>query len=898
MSVRNLDAIFRPRSVALIGASNRTCSVGLVTMENLLSGGFDGPIVPVNPKHKAVAGVVAYPDLKSLPLVPDLAVICTPPQTVPQLVAELGARGTKAAIVITAGFGELGSETGHALQRAMLEAARPHLLRIIGPNCVGVVSTPIGLNASFAPSNAKKGGIAFIAQSGAMLTTVLDWANARGIGFSHLVSLGDMADVDFGDMLDYLATDPGTSAILLYIEAVTAARKFLSAARAASRLKPVIAIKAGRHEASAKAATSHTGAMAGQDAVYDAAFRRAGILRVHDLEELFDAVETLANPVSFSRDDLIVLTNGGGPGVLATDALVDCGGRLTELSPETMERLDTVLPRTWSRGNPVDIVGDAPAERYAAALNIILDAPETNAVLVINCPTAIASSVEAANTVARIAKERRRPVLTNWLGAQTAASARAAFSDAALPSYATPTEAARGFMHLVRYRKGQQVIVEVPSSLATEFSPDEEAARQIVNSALDAGEIWLNTGDVHRLLECYRIPVVRSAFAASPAEAARVAQAFGTPVALKIASPDITHKSDAGGVMLNLETADAVIAAGEAMLVLLAQALPGARLTGFLVQEMIRRPGAYELIAGMTVDRQFGPAMLFGQGGTAAEIIGDRALALPPLNVRLAHELINETRISRQLQGYRDRPQAALDAIALTLVKLSQLICDLDEVVELDLNPLLADASGAIVLDARIRVERPARDLRAGIRLAIRPYPKELERQEYLAAIGPMKLRPIRPEDAPLLAQLVAELTPEDARLRFFTPLRSLEPTALARFTQIDYDREMAFVLHLDDAPDRLLGVVRLAADPDNVRGEFAIVVRSDLHRRGLGRLLMTRLIAYARARRLSELFGDILTENKAMLALCAELGFTLGPAESPSAMRATITLAEGTAAR
>jgi len=859
-------------------------------MKNLLTGGFDGPIIPVNPKHKSVAGALAYPNIASIPLVPDLAVICTPPATVPPLIAELAQRGTKGAIVITAGFGEMGNEPGAALQQAMLDGARPHLLRIVGPNCLGVLSTASGLNASFAPGNARTGGIAFVAQSGAMVTTMLDWANARGIGFSHLVSLGDMADVDFGDMLDYLANDPATTAVLLYVEAVTNPRKFLSAARAAARLKPVIAIKTGRHEEAAKAATSHTGAMAGLDAVYDAAFRRAGIVRVRELEELFDAAETLAKPLSFAGDDLLILTNGGGPGVLATDALIDYGGKLTVLSEETKARLDAVLPRTWSRANPIDIIGDAPASRYADALEIVLAAPETNAVLVINCPTAIASSEEAARAVARVAQEKRRPVLTNWLGAQTAALARELFSTAGLPAYDTPTDAARGFMHLVQHRKGQRILAEVPPSSASEFSTDETSARQIVETALTRGDAWLNAEDVVRLLECYCIPVARSATAATPAAAARIAVAFGVAVALKIASPDITHKSDVGGVALNLETSEAVAAAAQAMLARIRDSVPSARVTGFLVQEMIRRPAAHELIAGMNVDRQFGPVMLFGQGGTAAEIIADRALALPPLNLKLARELMQETRVFRQLQGYRDRKPADLDAIALTLVKLSQLICDLDAVMEVDLNPLLADADGVVVVDARIRLQRPWDSLHAANRLAIRPYPKELERREWLETVGEMKLRPIRPEDASALSALIADLSPEDARLRFFSPVRALEPAALARLTQIDYDREMAFVLFADDQPEQLLAVARLGADPDNVRAEYAVVVRSNLHRRGLGRLLMTRLIDYARARGLSELFGDVLGDNRAMLTLCRQLGFALQPCEG-GVVRAALAL-------
>ena len=862
----------------MIGASNRPCSAGLVTMQNLLSGGFDGPIIPVNPRHKSVAGVLAFPDVTSLPLAPDLAVICTPPQTVPTLVSQLGARGTKAAVVITAGFGEGGNQAGATLQRELCEAARPHLLRIVGPNCLGVISTPAGLNASFAPGNARRGTIAFIAQSGAMVASVLDWANARGIGFSHLVSLGDMADADFGDMLDYLATDPETRAILLYIEAITSPRKFLSAARAASRLKPVIAIKAGRHDAGAKAAASHTGAMAGTDAVYDAAFRRAGILRVKELEEIFDAVETLAYPMTCLGDEIIILTNGGGAGVMAADAIIDNGGKLSNLSAATVARLDAVLPATWSHGNPVDIIGDATPKRYADALGVLLSAPETSAVLVINCPTGIASSNDAAEAVIGVTKGKSQAVLTNWLGGGKAEPARALFAAAGLPSYETPAEAGRGFKYLIERHKRQKTIMEVPARSDAHSTADETTAIGIINAGIAKSETWLAPDDVRRVLECYGIPVVRSRFAATPAEAANASEKITLPVALKIVSPDIQHKSDFGGVALDLQSPEAVRSAAEAMLSRIAASAPRARISGFTVQEMIRRPKAYELIAGMTLDRQFGPVVLFGQGGTAVEIIADRALALPPLNVTLARELMQQTRIHRQLQGYRDHPPAALDEIARVLVQVSQLACDIDEIAELDLNPLIADSDGAIVVDARIRIDPNPQQPR-GSRLVIRPYPKELERAENIASLGNLLVRPIRPEDAPLLARLVEELTPEDARLRFFTPLRSLDSDSLARFTQIDYDREMAFVLHKSESAQPFLGVVRLAADPDNFSAEFAIVVRSEFHRRGIGRLLMTRLIEYARSRGISELTGDVLAENRAMLALCSELGFNLTPA-------------------
>jgi acetyltransferase len=890
MSIRNFEGIFRPRSVALIGASNRANSAGLVTMENLLSGGFDGPVIPVNPKHKSVAGVLCFPDVGSLPLAPDLAVICTPPRTVPGLLSELGARGTKAAVIITAGFEA--SEAGKTLKHQICEAARPHMLRLVGPNCLGVISTPAGLNASFAPGNALKGGIAFVAQSGAMVATVLDWASSRNIGFSHLVSLGDMADADFGDMLDYLTLDPTTQSILLYIEAISAPRKFLSAARAASRLKPVIAIKAGRHEAAAKAASSHTGAMAGSDEVYDAVLQRAGILRVRGLEELFDAVETLAYPVSCPSAEIVILTNGGGAGVLAADAIVDCGGKLTQLSPETLKRLDPVLPATWSRNNPVDIIGDATAKRYSDALEILLESPETDAVLAINCPTAIASGTEAAKAIVAAAKGKTQPVLTNWLGGRKAEPARAIFANAGLPTYDTPAEAARGFMHVVERHRGKRTIMEVPAASGPEFTPDISRARGIIAAAAQNAETWLSPASVEGILECYDIPVARNRVAATPEQAATAARELESAVALKIISPDIQHKSDIGGVILDLEKPDAVLLAAQAMLARIRETAPRARISGFAVQQMVRRPAGFELIAGIASDPQFGPVILFGHGGTATEIIADKAIALPPLNLVLARQLMARTRIFRLLQGYRNQPPAAVDEIARVLVRLSQLACDLDAVTDLDLNPLVVDGSGVVAVDTRIRID-PAAQQPHGSRLVIRPYPRELESAETIEPLGKIRIRPIKPEDAALLAQLVCELAPEDARMRFFTSVRSLDPVALARFTQIDYDREMAFVMFSGDSSSPLLAVSRLASDPDNFRAEFAIVVRSELHRRGIGRLMMKHLIEYARDRGLSELVGEILAENHAMLSLCTELGFRLSH-DSAGIARATLMLQSG----
>lgn len=886
MTIRNLDKLFRPRSVAVIGASPKEGSIGCLVLRNLIAGGFKGPIFPVNPKHREILGLSAAPDVAGLPETPDLAVLCTPPATAPELISELGRRGTKGAIVVAAGFGELGNSQGRALEAAMLDAARPHLIRIIGPNCVGAMATACSLNASFAHIASKRGNLAFVTQSGAIATTVLDWAFARNLGFSHLVSLGDMLDVDFGDMLDYLAGDPDTAAILLYLESVTQARKFMSAARAASRLKPVIAIKAGRHVEAAQAAASHTGALAGVDAVFDAAFRRAGILRVTHLGELLDAAEMLAAPMHVHGDRLAILTNGGGAGVLATDALMDESGVLAQLSPSTLQRLSEYLPPTWSHRNPADIIGDAGAKRYDDALGVLLDAPEVDAVLVMNCPTAIASGMEAAEVTLRHAVRTRR-VLTNWLGATAAAPARAAFEAARVPTFETPDQAARGFMQLVNHRRRQSMLMELPSSAPEDFTADEAAGHAIVDKALSAGREWLQPDELRRLLSCYQIEMARSATVADPGAAAEAARQIGKPVALKILSPDILHKSDAGGVSLNVAP-ERVASAAEDMLTRVGARRPDARIEGLLVQEMIDRPRDFELIMGMSVDRQFGPVLLFGHGGTAVEVIADKALGLPPLNVPLARAMIGQTRIHRQLLGYRDRPPADLGAIEQVLVRLSQLVCDIDALAEIDLNPVLAGPLGAIVLDARIRISKPGTSSEHRGRLAIPAYPRELERHVVLPGIGPALLRPIRPEDAGSLQDLFNSLSPEDRRLRFFHPIQHLSPEQIARFTQIDYDREMAIVLQVGH---EALGVARLTSDPNRERAEFAIVVRSALQAQGLGTLLMQHLIDYAKRSGIGEIYGEILPENTRMLALAQELGFALAIPPNGASRHATLDL-------
>ena len=852
MTVRNLDALFQPRSVALIGASPRPGSLGQVIARNLLRAGFEGAAYFVNPSADEVEGERCYPDIASLPETPDLAIIATPPDAVPGLIAQLGARGTRGAVVITAGFGEGDSPEGTARRQAMLDAAKPHLLRIIGPNCVGLAVPGIGLDASFIHLPVRKGGLAFVAQSGAVIVGVVDWAEPRGIGFSHLVSIGDMADVDFADTLDYLAADPETTAILLYVEAITNARKFMSAARAAARVKPVIVMKAGRHAEGARAAASHTGAMAGSDAVYGAAFRRAGMLRVTSLLELFEAAAVLADGINPRGDRLAIVSNGGGFGVLATDALIDEGGHLAVLSEGTLGELDRVLPLTWSHANPIDLIGDATGQRYADALHHVIADPDVDAVLVMNCPTAVASSVEAAEAVARfLAKaDVPVPVIGAWIGdSEQAREARQLLHSKGLATFATPGEAVRAFMQRVRYGRAQAQLLETPAADVSDFARYRDGARAMIAQALQDGREWLTAIEINELLAGYGIPVVDTRVATTADEALIAADAIGYPVVLKILSSDTVHKTDVGGVALDLGSTEALRDALTRMVERVRALAPDASIEGFVVQAMIERPRAHEPILGMAEDAQFGPVLLFGHGGTAAEVIADRALTLPPLNLALADALIERTRVSRLLAGYRDRPPADRAAIARTLVRLSELIIDHPQIVELDINPLLADEHGVIAVDARVRIT-PA-DRADRVPLAIRPYPQNLVRVVDLEDGRQLELRPIRPEDEPLIRSAIGALVPETARPRFLAPLSELSHESAARLTQIDYDRELVLAL-IEDG--QLLAIGRLGADPDNERADIELTARASDDRDQLLDSMLDALMTEAYARDVARL--------------------------------------------
>jgi len=872
MTVLNLDKLFHPQSVALIGASDREKSLGNIVMRNLMAGGFAGPVLPVNPKYRTINGVYAYQAINDLPLVPDLAVICTPAATVPQIITELGIKGTRAVVVISSGFHENTSD--HELEKQMLEAASKHSLRILGPNCVGLLIPRLGLNASFVHTGSLDGNIAVISQSGAICTAILDWAKSREIGFSSFISLGNSSDIDFADLLDYLAVDSHTSGILLYIESIKEARKFMSAARAASRNKNIIVIKSGRIAEGARAAASHTGALAADDDVFDAAIRRAGMLRVYTIQNLFDAVETLAHAKIIKGNRLAILTNGGGIGVLATDYLIRSGGKLAELSEETTTALDRCLPPAWSHGNPVDIIGDSDAERYVNALSILLKDDSCDAILVMLVPVAVIDNREVAKRVADLIRQSSKPVLTCWMGAETVADGRRLLEQAGIMNFETPESAIRAFLQIVEYDRNQQSLMEVPPTIPENIRPDKEKVRSIINRVLKDGRTALTEPESKQVLAAYDIPVVETRIATTVEEILQYADELGYPVAIKILSKDITHKSDLGGVLLDIQTPYILRAAAEGMLVHIRQLLPDAQIDGFTVQKMVHRPGAYELILGLNNDPVFGPVILFGEGGTPVEVIKDRAVALPPLNMNLARYIIERTRIFRELRGYRNVPAVDMTALQLVLVKISQLIVVHAELEEIDINPVLADSKGVLAVDARM-VITPSNKAPSA-RLAICPYPQELEEHIQLANGMQLLLRPIKPEDEPAHHYFLTHTDPKDIYFRFFRSVSNLSHSQMARFTQIDYDREMAFIASRknEQGENETIGVVRAVSYADDREAEFAIIVRSDMQNLGIGNKLMQKIIDYIRARGIKRLTGQTLLMNIAMQNLARKLGF------------------------
>ncbi len=884
--------LFEPASVAVVGASEQPRSIGSVLIENMLAAGYRGQLYAVNPKHREVRGVPCFPAIGEVPRRVDLAVIATPAPTVPGIIEQCGAAGVRAAVVISAGFSESGP-AGAKLERALLENARRHRLRVLGPNCLGIMRPDIGLNATFARGRARPGSLGLISQSGAVCTAMLDWAAAHEVGFSCVVSLGGSTDVDFGELVDYLVNDPKTAHILLYIEGVRDARRFVSALRAAARVKPVILMKVGRHPAGSRAAVSHTGALVGADDVFEAAVRRAGVVRVHTIGQLVAAAQALSSNVRPRGDRLAVITNGGGPGVMAADRASDLAIPLAELSGAAVETLKKALPSNWSQGNPIDLIGDADAERYRVALAACLADPGVDGVLVILAPQAMTAPLEVARAVIECAKTSDKPLLTCWMGEEQVAEARQLLAAHGIPTFRTPDPAIEMFAHVSAFYRNQKILLQTPGPLSHHPEPDVAGARLMIESALAERRTVLSEMESKAVLAAFHVPIVKAVRVHSANEAVLIAEETGFPVVMKIDSPDITHKSDVGGVRLGIASAQAAQDAYREITEGLKRLRPDARLSGVIVEPMVARPNGRELMVGVVHDSVFGPAITFGTGGTAVEVHADRAVALPPLNGMLIEELIRGTRASRLLGTFRQMPAVKRDALEMVLLRVSEMVCELPAIREMDINPLFADESGAIALDARIVVGQPGAFLPRYGHMAIHPYPVHLVSVWTAPDGGRVTVRPIRPEDAEIERQFVKQLSPEAKYFRFMNTVRELSPQMLARFTQIDYDREMALIaVATKDGHEEEVGVTRYITNPDGASCEFAIVVNDKWQMHGLGRYLMTQLIEIARSRGLATMGGHILTTNQPMLALAASLGFVIGDVPGEAGVkRATLAL-------
>ncbi len=876
MGQHYLKPLFSPESVAIFGASDRVDSVGQIVLSNMLKSGYKGVLFPINPKHKEIQGHKAYASLFQVSEIVELAVIATPAQTVPDIIEDCGKHGIKAAVIISAGFSETGA-TGRALECAVLENARRYGIRLLGPNCLGIMRPDRGLNATFNKGSANAGNLAFVSQSGALCTAILDWAQTNDVGFSSVVSLGSTADVDFGEILDYLVTDQLTQNILLYIEGIRNARSFMSSLRAAARIKPVILVKVGRHAAGSKAAMSHTASLVGSDDAFDAAVRRAGVVRVQTITQLFSAAKALSCGFHPSGNRLAIVTNGGGPGVMATDHAIDLGLEMATLSDATMEQLNQVLPPTWSHGNPVDVIGDAQADRYQQAVRACLEDSNVDGVLAILTPQAMTKPLEAANTLIELSKQNSKPLLTCWMGESQVAESRVAFNLAKKPNFRTPEPAVEVFSYLSAYYRNQKLLMQMPGPLSHHLEPDVEAARMIIDGALQDRRKILSEMESKALLSAFHIPVAQTMIAHSPNEAMLIAQQLGFPVVMKVNSRDITHKTDAGGVLLNLVNAQAVTAAYHTIIANVKLNRPDAQMDGVSIEPMVVKPNGRELMAGVTYDAVFGPVITFGAGGTMVEVIGDRAVVLPPLNTFLVKDLIQSTHAAKMLGTFRHMPPIAMAALESVLLRVSEMVCELPALTEMDINPLIVDEHGALAADARIVIalRQPSADRYA--HMAIYPYPTQLISTWQLADGRNITIRPIRPEDAEIEQAFVRGLSEEARYFRFMFSVQELSQTMLLRFTQIDYSREMALIaVTFEQDKEIELGVARFAISPEGESCEFALVIADAMQGKGLGQKLMTALMDAARAKGLKVMAGEVLKTNTNMLKLMNRLGFSI----------------------
>jgi acetyltransferase len=881
MGPGKLEPLFNPRSIAVFGASQSGKSVGSLVYANLLTGGFVGPVIPINPKHKRIDRKKCFAKISDVKQDVDLAVIATPARTVVDIIRQCGEAGISYAIVLSAGFGETGAE-GKAREAVLLDAARDAGVRFMGPNCVGMVRPRLGVNATFLNSVTPKGGLALVSQSGALCSAIADWAAPHHLGFSAIVSLGNSVDLDFGDVVGFLANDAATTAILLYVEGVRHARSFVSALRAAARVKPVIVLKAGRHNQGSAAASTHTGALIGSDMVFEAALERAGAVRVETFGQLFAAAEILSTSTYAMGGRLGIITNGGGAGVLAADRAGDLGLDLPKPSDETIDALNDNLPRFWSKRNPIDILGDAVPETYATAVKACMDDPAFDGVLVMLTPQAMTEAADTAKAVLKALPERRtKPILACWMGETSVAEARALLSAGAVADFSSPEHAVEAFSYLARQNANRKLALETPGPLSEFELPDIDGARMILQGVLGQGREMLSDIESKALLRAFRIPCNVTIEAETAAKALIAAETVGFPVAMKINSPDITHKSDVGGVRTGIMNATDVQLAFREITNHVKEANPEANILGVTVEKMADIEEARELLVGVSRDPVFGPVILFGAGGTMVEVLSDSAVSLPPLNEVLADRLINRTKVSRLLQAFRHRPAADRTSLIETLLRISDLVCEFPEIEELDINPLFAGPDGVLAVDARIRVSRPPAGVSRYSHMAITPYPRHLITEDLLADGTPLIIRPIRPEDAESEQNFVRGLSAEARQFRFMYSLKELTPALLAQFTQIDYSQEMALVAFTQEKGKQVQqGVARYVINPDGTSCEFAIVVSDRRQNQGIGTRLMTALMDAARDHGMKVMEGTVLAVNSAMLQLMKDLGFSTARSE------------------
>jgi acetyltransferase len=879
VNVHNLDNIFKPKRIALLGVALNPQSVSGRILSNLVTGGFNGVVYPVNPTVEAVMGIQCYPDIKSLPNKPDLAVVCAETEAVPDYIRQCGEAEIYGIIIVTAGFKETG-ERGRELEREIEAIRKQHPgMRIMGPNCLGYISPALKLNVSFGDGMPRKGNIAFVSQSGALCTSVLDWAIKARIGFSYLVSVGNMLDVDFGDLIDYLGEDEETKCIILYIESISDARQFMTAARAFARSKPIIAYKAGRFPESAEVAASHTGAMAAADNVYDAAFQRAGIVRIYDIGKIFDIAELVGRKKVPAGQRLAVVTNAGGPGVMATDALIAANGELAKLADKTLEELNLNLPEFWSHANPVDVLGDARPKRYAKAVSLVLEDPNVDAVLVILTPQAMTNPSGTAREISKLAETAKKPILAAWIGGGSMDEGISILSESGIPAYDTPEQAIGAFITLVDYGRNLKALYETPQDVPVEFSIDRTEFRHKFDDIIKEGNAVLSETTSKYLLESYGIPTTLPQFAKTAEEAVKVAEKTGYPVVLKILSPQISHKTDAGGVMLNLKTATAVKDAFAQIMQNVAERAPQAEIEGVSVQPMIDTDTGVELILGIKQDPVFGSVMLVGTGGIYAELFRDLTLELPPLNEKLAHRMLERLNIYPLLKGYRGRPPVDLDKLVEILIRMSYLAADYPEITELDINPLLAMPNGVIALDARVVIKLDHKQGEPYSHLALRPYPEEYVKQITLPDGTAVTFRPIKPEDELLWLDMLGSCSKETIyqRFRYFFYWNSHE--VAVRYCFIDYDREIAIVAEtVQDGQKKLIGVGRMVADPGHETVEYAILVPEAWQNKRLGSLLTDFCMDISVKWHARKMVAQTTTDNKRMISVFKKHGFTINP--------------------